>query len=65
MFKNGGSCATMMTPAQYVEATRKGRLRKRVKEAIDRLGEKWIMHPLNQKGWNYQPEEHMQGEDNA
>lgn len=59
LFKDGGSCATMMTPYQYVEAHQKGRMRRRLEKSLQYLGEKWVMHPLNRNGWNYRPEDHV------
>ena len=47
LFKNGGTCATMMTPAQYVRAHRKARMRAKIEKAIDWLGVEYIGHPEN------------------
>lgn len=52
LFKKGGSCARMMTPAEYVEAHRQARRKQRVEFMINFLGDKWLNHPENKSvGW--------------
>lgn len=62
LFRDGGSCGRRMTPAEFVDAHRKGRVRHRIQARIAFLGTRWLMHPLNPNGWNYHPEPHVLGE---